>query len=675
MSIINKLGIAIFLWLALAASAALAQNIGGGISNIGSGGGGGSGCVPSGASGNILTDSGSGSCNSDSHTNVSNGALSLGASGTAGSVAFGNATSGVITLQPVTGALGTDTLLLPAANGTLLYGGGPLGTPSSGTVTNLTGTASININGTVGATTATTGVFTTVDATSSITIGAGSAITSSGAGGALGTNAFTSTAYAPLASPTFTGTVTLPDGTTWTSTTITAGIGAFIFPGDSVQFIGTGSGYTQIGTHQTSNTNRTLSIPALTGNDDFTTNAATQTLTNKTIAIASNTLTGVAPLASPTFTGTVTLPDSTACTSSGCGSLTFLGIGQSVPSTYVLGVTGTTQTSASANGIVSMAQTWNTSGAPTAFSLAVTNTASGSSSLLMNLLAGTSGTTSEFKVASNGAVTAANFYSGPGYSATTASGSNGFAHNESFNGIMQSVLANGNTGTGAAYALYFGSSTSNTESSIIQGGSGYTGGNGANSFTISGGAGIWLSYGSSIGLQITSGGGLTAPNLPSSDAGNFLCESSGVIGQNGTSCVGSRLDWKYNVAAFDPAGQQSLLSLAQRSGIDVGHLASVPVSALDALALTDQIVPTEFRGDGIHVTDTSLQFGLIAQNACEVDERLCSRDKKTGKVFTWRPNGMIALLVADVQQLQAQITELKSDIAALRTTTEHASLR
>jgi hypothetical protein len=40
---------------------------------------------------------------------------------------------------------------------------GALGTPSSGTVTNLTGTASININGTVGATTPTTGAFTTVN--------------------------------------------------------------------------------------------------------------------------------------------------------------------------------------------------------------------------------------------------------------------------------------------------------------------------------------------------------------------------------------------------------------------------------------------------------------------------------------------------------------------------------
>jgi hypothetical protein len=44
----------------------------------------------------------------------------------------------------------------------------------------------------------------------SVTIGAGSAITSSGAGGALGSNAFTSTAYASIASPTFTGIATSP---------------------------------------------------------------------------------------------------------------------------------------------------------------------------------------------------------------------------------------------------------------------------------------------------------------------------------------------------------------------------------------------------------------------------------------------------------------------------------
>jgi len=50
-----------------------------------------------------------------------------------------------------------------------------LGTPASGVVTNLTGTASININGTVGATTANTGAFTTLSATGVTTFSAGTA--------------------------------------------------------------------------------------------------------------------------------------------------------------------------------------------------------------------------------------------------------------------------------------------------------------------------------------------------------------------------------------------------------------------------------------------------------------------------------------------------------------------
>jgi hypothetical protein len=52
-----------------------------------------------------------------------------------------------------------------------------LGTPSAGVVTNLTGTASININGTVGATTATTGAFTTLTATLDSTFSSTGALT------------------------------------------------------------------------------------------------------------------------------------------------------------------------------------------------------------------------------------------------------------------------------------------------------------------------------------------------------------------------------------------------------------------------------------------------------------------------------------------------------------------
>jgi hypothetical protein len=82
-------------------------------------------------------------------------------------------------------------------SGALVFANSPtlvtpaLGTPSSGTVTNLTGTASININGTVGATTATTGAFTTLTASSTLTVtGAGSiqGLTVGRGAGAVATN-------------------------------------------------------------------------------------------------------------------------------------------------------------------------------------------------------------------------------------------------------------------------------------------------------------------------------------------------------------------------------------------------------------------------------------------------------------------------------------------------------
>ncbi len=59
-------------------------------------------------------------------------------------------------------ATAEKTFTLPNSSETLLYAGGALGTPSGGTVTNLTGTASININGTVGATTRNTGDFSII---------------------------------------------------------------------------------------------------------------------------------------------------------------------------------------------------------------------------------------------------------------------------------------------------------------------------------------------------------------------------------------------------------------------------------------------------------------------------------------------------------------------------------
>jgi hypothetical protein len=76
----------------------------------------------------------------------------------------GVAPSTITTGTGVTTALGVNV----GSAGAFVTFNGALGTPSSGTVTNLTGTASININGTVGATTPTTGNFTTVTATTGI---------------------------------------------------------------------------------------------------------------------------------------------------------------------------------------------------------------------------------------------------------------------------------------------------------------------------------------------------------------------------------------------------------------------------------------------------------------------------------------------------------------------------
>ena len=83
--------------------------------------------------------------------------------------------AGDTTVTPAVGSitgLGTGVATALAVNtgssGAFVTFDGALGTPSGGTVTNLTGTASININGTVGATTATTGNFTTVTATTGI---------------------------------------------------------------------------------------------------------------------------------------------------------------------------------------------------------------------------------------------------------------------------------------------------------------------------------------------------------------------------------------------------------------------------------------------------------------------------------------------------------------------------
>jgi hypothetical protein len=100
-------------------------------------------------------------------TNATGLPIGTGVSGLGTGVATFLATpSSANLLAAVTDETGTGSLVF-ATSPTLVTPA--LGTPASGVVTNLTGTASININGTVGATTATTGAFTTLTTSSTVT--------------------------------------------------------------------------------------------------------------------------------------------------------------------------------------------------------------------------------------------------------------------------------------------------------------------------------------------------------------------------------------------------------------------------------------------------------------------------------------------------------------------------
>lgn len=133
--------------------------------------------------------------------------------GTVQTIAYKN-----VPISTLSGA-GTGVLTALGVNvgtaGAFVVNGGALGTPSSGTVTNLTGTASININGTVGATTANTGAFTSITSTSASGILTRPAATQDGVaivGRAGGINSYEVTITPTTLSAD--RTLTLPDATT-----------------------------------------------------------------------------------------------------------------------------------------------------------------------------------------------------------------------------------------------------------------------------------------------------------------------------------------------------------------------------------------------------------------------------------------------------------------------------
>lgn len=140
-------------------------------------------------------------------------------------------TSGKLVLGDAAAAIqatGTTALTIQGggATGNIQFFSGSNTLSSSGNLTLAGGVTASTINGNT--ITTGTGVLTlaagkTLTASNTLTLaGTDGSTLNIGTGGTLGTNAYTSTAYAPLASPTFTGTVTLPSPFTLGSTSVTS---------------------------------------------------------------------------------------------------------------------------------------------------------------------------------------------------------------------------------------------------------------------------------------------------------------------------------------------------------------------------------------------------------------------------------------------------------------------
>lgn len=253
----------------------------------------GAGTITSSASGQVPVYTAATTIAGSANFTATAGALTLGASGTAGSVAMGNATSGVVTLQPVTGVLGTVTASLPANTGTVAE-------------TNLAETFSaLQTFGT------------------NISVGGVTPTGASGTGNfALTTSPSFTTPTLGAATATTINSVTIPSGADTvdllgTAQTIT---GVKTVSSSGILVKGTSTGTTAIASANAGASNFTATVPAAT--DTVVELAQTQTLTNKSIAASEVNSGTLAAAQMPALTGDVTSSAGAVATTIASGAVT-----------------------------------------------------------------------------------------------------------------------------------------------------------------------------------------------------------------------------------------------------------------------------------------------------------------------------------------------------------------
>jgi hypothetical protein len=222
----------------------------------------------------------------------------------------------------------------------------------------------------------------------------------------------------------------------------------------------------------------------------------------------------------------------------------------------------------------------------------------------------------------------------------------------STNGTVQDTLGNSNSGSSAKYVLNLQNNTSSSEGTITLQSSANTGGNGDNSLTFNGAAGIWLQGGGNNGLEINASGNGVLYNQPTTGTITYaVCAAANANGSTGGALI---LDTSSTVCGLS----------AKWAKIPQGEIGPAEAAAmLDRLpnvASVWRYKPEIGKPAGQHI-------GLYADDVADLDKRCANYDDKDGRIKNYEDRCLIALMLAarraDLERisvLEAEIKDLKS---------------
>jgi hypothetical protein len=334
------------------------------------------------------------------------------------------------------------------------------------------------------------------------------------------------------------------------------------------------------------------------------------TMSNTTVGVQDSgvAVSSLAPKASPTFTGTVTMPDSSTHTS---GGLTGLALAT---------VTGTTAPTMAAGtlalGGIITAPTFGTTGQGAIYL---------SASLGLVLQGG--GSAESISLVGSGGSNKCVMGAGANLQCTAGGQFSTLTASSSFNGsVATGIFANSSTGTSATTVVEIGNNVGNTQVTMTLNGGNFP--TTPNQFTINSTGNFFLAGGGTNALEITSAGALAFPNLTQSAAA-----------QSGTVCFST----SGNLVTYD-ATLGCLTSLEELKDIHG------PIT--NALAEVMAFKPFWFTPvDRPAGSDLREQPGFGAHQIEAVDKRLVGYDDR-GNLRGVRYMEMTAVLTAAFQELK-----------------------